>query len=112
MIESVGLRAKTYAYLMQDDSKKEKVKGAKICLTKRILRFNNYKKIQSDDEITLKLQQRFKNDYHNVYAKQINEIALSSNGDRRLQTFDKIATYSYGINTFKVCESEVLSKYK
>ena len=30
----------------------------------------------------------------------------------RLQTFDKITTYPYGTNTFKVRESEMLSKYK
>ena len=30
----------------------------------------------------------------------------------RLQTFDKITTYPYGTDTFKVLESEMLSKYK
>ena len=30
--------------------------------------------------------------------------------DKRLQTFDKITTYLYGTNAFKVCESEMLSK--
>ena len=39
-------------------------------------------------------------------TEQINKIALSSNDDKRLQTFDKITTYPYGTNTFKVCESE------
>ena len=31
---------------------------------------------------------------------------------KKLQTFDKITTYPYGTNSFKVCESEMLSKYK
>ena len=30
--------------------------------------------------------------------------------DKRLQTFDKIMTHPYGTNTFKVRESEMLSK--
>ena len=30
------------------------------------------------------------------------KIALSSNDDKRLQTFDKITTYPYGTNAFKV----------
>ena len=60
----------------------------------------------------LKLQQRLESCYHNVYSEQINKITLSSNDDRRLQTFDKITTHSYGTNVFKVCESEMLSKYK
>ena len=63
-----------------------------------------------NNKIILKSQQRFKSDNHNVYTKQINKIALSSNDDKRLQTFNKIATYPYGTNAFKVCESEMLSK--
>ena len=42
MIEFVGLRAKTYAYLMDDDSEKKKAKGTKKCVIKRILKFNDY----------------------------------------------------------------------
>ena len=63
-------------------------------------------------KIILKSQQRFKSDYHNVYTEQINKIALSSNDDKRLQTFDRVTTYPYGTNAFKVCESEMMSKYK
>ena len=40
------------------------------------------------------------------------KIVLSSNDDKRLKTFDKVTTYPYGTNAFKVCESEMLSKYK
>ena len=60
----------------------------------------------------LKSQQRFKSDHHDVYIKRINKIALSSNDDKGLPTFDRITTYLYGINAFKVCETEMLSKYK
>ena len=34
-------------------------------------------------------------------------IALSSNDDKRLQTFDRITSYPYGINAFKAYESEM-----
>ena len=61
-----------------------------------------------NDEIILKPQQRFKSDHHKVYTEEINEIALSSNDDKTLQTFDKITTYPYGTNAFKVFESEML----
>ena len=56
------------------------------------------------------LQQRFKSNYNNVHTKQMNKIALSSNDNKRLQTFDKITTYPYGTNGFKVFESEMLNK--
>ena len=66
----------------------------------------NYKDCLFNDKTILKLQQRFKSDCHNVYNEQINKIPLSSNGDERLQTFDKMTVYPYGANALKVCESE------
>ena len=106
MKEFVGLRAKTYAYLMDYDNEKKKSKGTQKWVIKRGLMFKNYKDCLFNNKIILKSQQRFKSDYHNVYTEQINKIALSSNDDKRLQTFDKITTYPYGTNAFKVCESE------
>ena len=70
--------------------------------------FENYKDWLLNDKIILKSQQRFKSDHHNVYTEEINKIALSSNDDKRLQTSDRIKTYPYGTNAFKVCESEML----
>ena len=58
----------------------------------------NYKDCLFNDKIILKSQQRFKSDYQNVHIEQINNIALSSNDDQRLQTFDKFTTYPYGTN--------------
>ena len=80
------------------------------CVIKRILKFNDYQNCQSNDKIRLKSQQRFKSGCRNVCTEQINKIALSSNDDKRSQTFDNTTTYSFGTNAFKVCESEMLSK--
>ena len=88
----------------------KKLKEQKKCVMKRRLMFEKYTDCLFNDKIILKSQQRFKSDYHNVYTEQINKIALSSKDDKRLQTFDKTTTYRYGTNTFKVCESEILSK--
>ena len=57
--------------------------------------FENYTDCLFNDKFILKSQQRFKSDYHNAYTEQINKIALSSNGDTRLQTSDKTTTYPY-----------------
>ena len=110
MKEFAGPRAKTYAYLMDDNTEHKKAKGTIKCVIKRRLMFENYTDCLFNDKTILKSQQRFKSDCHNVYTEQINKIALSSNDDKRLQTFDKITTYPYGTNAFKVCESEMLSK--
>ena len=44
-----------------------------------------------------------------MYTEEVNKIALSSNDDKRLQTFNRIKSYPYGADLFKVCESEMLA---
>ena len=97
---------------MNDDYERKKTSGTKKCLIKRGLMFENYTDCLFNDEIILQSQQRLKSDHHNVYAEQTNKIALSSNDGKRLKIFVKTATYPYGTNEFKVCKSEMLSKYK
>ena len=47
-------KAKTYAYLLEDDSEHKKSKGTKKCVIKRELMFENYKNCVLDDEMILK----------------------------------------------------------
>ena len=94
---------------MENGSEHKKGKGTKKCVIKREIMFKNYKDSLFNNEIILKSLQRFKSDHHRVYTEEINKIALRSNDDKRLQTFNKITTYLYGTNAFKVCESEMLN---
>ena len=110
MREFCALRGKTYSYFMEDDNEMKKHKGVKRCLTKRILMFENYKDSLFNNKTIIRLQLRFKSDQNNVYTEEVNKIALNSSDNKRLQTFDRITTYPYGTNAFKVCESEMLSK--
>ena len=112
MKEFCALKAKTYTYLMDDDNEKKKAKGIRQCIIKRRLMFKNYKDSLFNDKTILQSQLRFKSDHHDVYTEEVNKTALHSNDDKRLQTFDRVTTYPYGTNAFKVCESEMLSKYK
>ena len=95
MTEFVALRPKTYSYLTDDCKEDEKAKGTKKCVIKRVIKFNDYNCLLND-KVVLKSQQRFKSERHNVYTENVNKIALSSNDDKRLPTFDKITTYPYG----------------
>ena len=95
-IKFVALRPKTYSYLMDDDSEAKKAKVTKKCVIKRILKFNDYKNSLLNDKIILKSQQRFRIEAYNVYTEEINKIVLSSDDDKKLQTFDRITTYPYG----------------
>ena len=74
--------------------------------------FDNYEDSFFNNNTILRSQLRFKSDLHNVYTEEVNKIAISSNDDKRLQTFDKITTYPYGTNAFKVCESEMMAVKK
>ena len=74
--------------------------------------FENYKDCLFNNKTIHRSQERFKSYYHDVYTEEVNKIALSSNDDTRLQTFDRITTYPYGTNAFKVCKNEMLSKYE
>ena len=74
--------------------------------------FENYKDSLFNDRVILKSQQRFRSYDHNVYTEEVSTIALSSNGNKRLQTFDRITTYPYVMNAFKVCKNEMLVKRK
>ena len=112
MKEFLAFRPKTYSYLIDQESKHKKAKGTKECVINRRLQFNNYKDGLLNNKILIKSQQRFKSEKHKVYTQKVDKIALSSNDNKRLQTFDRTTTYPYGTNAFKVCENEMLSKNK
>ena len=57
--------------------------------------FENYKDVLFNDKIIIRLQQRFRSYNHKVYAEEGNKIALSSNDDKRIQTYDKVTTFPY-----------------
>ena len=92
-----------------DDSEHKKAKRTKKCAIKRLFKLIDYKNCLLNNKIILKLRQRFKSEYHNLYTEEINNIALGSNGDKKWQAFDKITTNPYRTHVFKACKSEILS---
>ena len=70
--------------------------------------FQNSKNCLFNNKTVYRSQQIFKSYNHDVYTEEVNKIALSSNDDKRLQTFDRITTHPSGTNVFKVCENEML----
>ena len=119
MTEFCALRAKAYAFLTDDysdeDYEKNKIinkkdRGTKKCIVKREIVFKNYVDALFNDKVLIKSQQRFRSDHHKVCTEEVNKISLSSNDDKRIQTFDKVTTYPYGNKAFMVCANEM--KYK
>ena len=108
MKEVCVLRAKTWAYRMDDDSEKKKAKGTKKAVIKRLIGYENYIDFLYNGTVILSSQQRFKCDRHKLYTEEVNKVLLSSNDDKRLQTFDRITSFPHRTNAFKVCESEMM----
>ena len=128
MIKVVGLRGKTYNYLLDDGSENKKAKGTKKYVIKRKLKFEYYKNCleatQIENKINyleknnididsikefiknnksiLKIQQRFKSERHYVFAEEINKTFLSSNVD----IIDSIETYAYRTSKVLVSDKE------
>ena len=69
--EFCAARAKTYAFLLDDDNEEKKAKGTKKCVIKRMIKFSDYKDAVFKNKIILRSQ----------------KIAISSNDDKRIHTF-------------------------
>ena len=61
MIKFVGLRAKTYSYLIDDGSGDKKAKGTNKCVIKRKLKFENYKNCLEATQFENKINRLVKN---------------------------------------------------
>ena len=110
MTKFVALRPKTYSYWVDDESVTKKVKGAKKMVTKRGLKFNNYKNCLLNNETVLRPQKRFKSEGHDLYTEEVNKIELRSNTDKILLDYDGITAYPYETSAGKVCKLELLRK--
>ena len=70
--------------------------------------FENYKDCLITDKTILRSQKRFKSYHHKMYTEEVNKIALSSDDNKRLQKYDRVTTYPYGITNemLKVLETK------
>ena len=93
MKEVCVLRVKTWAYRMDDDSEKKKAKGTKKAVIKGLIGYENYIDFLYNGTVILRSQQRFKSYRHKLYTEEVNKVLLSSNDDKRLQTFDRITSF-------------------
>ena len=65
-----------------------------------------YKEFIKNYKLLLKARQRFKSERLNVFTEENNNIALSSNNHKRIQSIDSIETYAYGTSQDLVSEKE------
>ena len=137
MIKFVRLRRKTYSYLKINKQKakksvikrKLKFEDDKNCLEVTQLEnkinhleenkidINSLRKDRKEfiksNKLILKTEQRFKIERHNVFTEEINKIALSSSGDKRMHSIDLIETYAHETNKDLARDKEeIIKRYK
>ena len=62
-----------------------------------------------NNKLILKTRQRFKNEKKNVFTKEINNIFLSLNDDKEMQSIDFTETYAYETSKDLVSEKKRLT---
>ena len=77
------------SYLVYDGNEHTKAKETKKNVINRILKFNDFKNCQFNNEFILKPQQIFKREAHMEYTEEINKVELNINDDKTLQTFGR-----------------------
>ena len=129
MKEFVGLRAKTYSHLKENNDEDKKSKRYKKVCHKKTLKFQNdknclnaakidgkiklleKKKFNIDNlielaknNLILKTQQRFKNEKHNVFTEVIIKTALCSNDDKRMLSWFDRNICIWNEQRYNICE--------
>jgi len=97
LTEFVGLKAKTYCLLLEEDNDIiKKIKGIKKNVVSDTISFNDYKNCLNKNENIIRSQQNFKSIKHNLYTQLINKLALSNFDDKRFVIPHSNETLAWG----------------
>ena len=87
----VGLRPKLYSFKLDNDEVK-KCKGVKSNVVKNTINFDDYVRCLLKGKKEMRTMKIIRSDKHEIYSKEINKIAFSSDDDKREVLKDKIHT--------------------
>jgi hypothetical protein len=94
--EFVGLRAKLYAYRMDEGEEEKKAKGVKKTVIRREITFDNYKECLFSGERQYRGMNVFRSRLHDIYTERVVKVALSADDDKRVIHKDKVHTLAIG----------------
>ena len=103
IVEFVGLRAKLYSYKMLDGSEDKKCKGVTKNVTKRSIKFDDYRECLFSRKVQHRKMDVMRSHCHEIYTEEINKIALSSDDDKRVIMAEGIHTLAYQHTNLKNC---------
>ena len=91
----VGLRPKLYSYKVEDERELKKCKGIKKNVVKKSIDFDDYVKCLFSGEKEMRKMKIIKSEKHDIYSKEVNKIALSSEDDKRQILKDCVHTLAF-----------------
>ena len=94
--EFVGLRAKLYSFIMEDGKENKRCKGVKKQVVESSITHEDYKTCLRTGKEQLRKQNILRSYEHEVFAEEINKIALSALDDKRYILNDGIHTLAWG----------------
>ena len=91
----VGLRSKLYSYKLHEKEHK-KCKGVKRNVVAKSITHEDYKNCLMTKNEQLRKMNVIRSHLHNIYAEQINKVALSADDDKRIILEDGVSSLAYG----------------
>ena len=70
----------------------------------------NYKEFVKNKKLILKLHERYRSQKHDVFTGEVNNIALSGNNDKRIQSIDSVELCAYGTSKKLVCKKQKVKR--
>lgn len=105
IVEFIGLRAKTYCYLTENNVTVLKNKGVTAAAveleTQKRLTMDHYRKAIFEDKEFYVTQATIASKKHNIITKKTTKLAISANDEKRMIMPDKITSIPYGYKGLK-----------
>ena len=92
----IGLRPKLYTFKIEDGYTTKKCKGVKKNVVKKGIDFEHYFECLFTGEKQMRTMKIIRSENHDIYSKEVNKIALSSEDDKRKVLKDKVKTLALG----------------
>ena len=88
----IGLRPKLYSFKIEEDKDVRKCKGIKKNVVSKGITFEHYFECLFTGEKQMRSMKIIRSENHDIYSKEVNKIALSSEDDKRIVLDNKVNT--------------------
>ena len=88
----VGLKPKLYSFKIEESKTNKKCKGVKKAVVKKKIEFEDYVRCLFKGEKQMRTMNIIRSENHDIYSKEVNKLALSSDDDKRILCKDKVNT--------------------